>query len=45
MGKLDAYLNLDRLAREGLRFDKAYTPCPLCTPARGLPHDRTAAKR
>ena len=27
--------NLDRLAREGVRFDRAYTPCPLCTPARG----------
>jgi uncharacterized sulfatase len=27
--------NLDRLAAEGIRFDNAYTACPLCTPARG----------
>jgi arylsulfatase A-like enzyme len=27
--------NLDRLAADGIRFDKAYTACPLCTPARG----------
>ncbi len=26
--------NLDRLASEGLRFERAYTTCPLCTPAR-----------
>jgi len=26
--------NLDRLASEGIRFDRAYTACPLCTPAR-----------
>lgn len=26
--------NLDRLAREGIRFERAYTACPLCTPAR-----------
>ncbi len=26
--------NLDRLFREGVRFDAAYTPVPLCTPAR-----------
>lgn len=26
--------NLDRLARDGVRFDRAYTTCPLCTPAR-----------
>lgn len=25
---------LDRLCEEGVRFDAAYTPCPLCTPAR-----------
>ena len=26
--------NLDRLAAEGTVFDNAYTPCPLCVPAR-----------
>src|SRR4029078_10327477 len=26
--------NLDRLAREGARFDRAYTSTPSCTPAR-----------
>lgn len=26
--------NLDRLCREGTRFDEAYTACPLCVPAR-----------
>jgi len=26
--------NLDRLAREGVRFSKAYTHCPVCGPAR-----------
>lgn len=26
--------NLDKLVEEGIRFDAAYTPCPLCTPAR-----------
>jgi len=24
----------ERLAAEGVRFDRAYSPCPLCTPAR-----------
>ena len=27
--------NLDRFAADGVRFDRAYTACPLCTPARG----------
>jgi uncharacterized sulfatase len=27
--------NLDRLAATGIRFERAYTTCPLCTPARG----------
>ena len=26
--------NFDRLSAEGTRFDQAYTPCPLCVPAR-----------
>ncbi len=26
--------NLDRLGGEGIRFERAYTACPLCTPAR-----------
>ncbi len=26
--------NLDRLAAEGLTFDAAYSPCPVCAPAR-----------
>lgn len=26
--------NLDRLVREGTRFDAAYSPCPVCVPAR-----------
>jgi len=26
--------HLDRLVREGVRFDAAYSPCPLCVPAR-----------
>jgi choline-sulfatase len=26
--------NLDRLAEGGVRFDAAYSPCPLCAPAR-----------
>ena len=26
--------NLDAIAREGVIFDNAYTPCPLCVPAR-----------
>ena len=27
--------NLDRLARQGIRFERAYTASPVCTPARG----------
>lgn len=27
--------HLDRLAREGMRFDRAYANCPVCTPSRG----------
>lgn len=30
--------NIDRLTREGVTFDRAYTTCPLCTPARGSIH-------
>lgn len=26
--------NIDALAEEGVRFDAAYTPCPVCSPAR-----------
>ena len=28
--------NLDRLAEQGIRFDKAYTTQPLCQPANGI---------
>ncbi len=28
--------NLDRLAREGIVFDRSYTPCALCCPARAM---------
>ena len=37
--------NIDRLAAEGVRFENAYTSCPVCTPARAsimtgmLPHN------
>ena len=37
--------NLDRFGSEGIRFERAYTACPLCTPARRtmltglLPHN------
>lgn len=37
--------HIDALAQSGVRFNKAYTPCPLCMPARAsfwsgtLPHD------
>jgi choline-sulfatase len=27
--------HVDRLAREGVRFDRAFTVWPVCTPARG----------
>jgi len=27
--------NIDRLAADGLRFETAYTTCPVCSPARG----------
>ena len=26
--------NIDRIAQQGIRFDKAYTVCPICMPAR-----------
>jgi arylsulfatase A-like enzyme len=26
--------NIDRLAREGVRFETVYTPCPVCSPTR-----------
>ncbi len=26
--------NMDKLVSEGVRFDSAYTPCPICAPAR-----------
>ena len=28
--------NLDRLAAEGMRFEHALSPCPVCTPYRGM---------
>ena len=27
--------NMDRLAAEGVSFDRAYANCPICTPSRG----------
>ena len=30
--------NLDRLCREGVAFTSAYTPCPVCVPARACMH-------
>lgn len=33
---LDITPNLDRLAREGVRFDNAFTPQPVCGPCRAL---------
>jgi arylsulfatase len=30
--------HMDRLAAEGARFTSAYTPCPVCVPARGCLH-------
>ncbi|MEG0305090.1 MAG: sulfatase-like hydrolase/transferase [Oscillospiraceae bacterium] len=27
-------VNIDALAEDGIRFDNAYTPCPVCAPAR-----------
>lgn len=27
--------NMDRLAKEGISFDRAYANCPICTPSRG----------
>ncbi|MDA0578603.1 MAG: sulfatase-like hydrolase/transferase [Verrucomicrobia bacterium] len=45
-GRKDSHApNIDRLARRGVTFANAYTPCPLCMPARAamwtsrLPHD------
>jgi choline-sulfatase len=32
--RLNPTPNLDRLAGEGVRFDAAYTTCPVCSPAR-----------
>ena len=28
--------NINRLAREGMLFNRSYTPCPLCCPARAM---------
>ncbi|MHC4718144.1 MAG: sulfatase-like hydrolase/transferase, partial [Planctomycetota bacterium] len=28
--------NLNRLAEGGMRFERSYTPCPLCCPARAM---------
>ena len=34
-GSPDVHMpNLGRLAREGMRFDRAYTPAPICAPSR-----------
>ena len=37
--------NLDRLASQGTRFDRAYINCPMCTPSRqSLDHRQAAAR-
>ena len=33
--------NIDRLAQTGIKFENAYTTCPLCTPARAGLMDMT----
>ena len=33
---LDITPNLDRLAREGVKFDNAFSPQPVCGPCRAL---------
>lgn len=43
--------SIDRIAAEGVFFEKAYTPCPICVPARAsittgnYPHRATGTKR
>ena len=42
-GDLHETPNIDRLARQGVRFTDAYAASPVCSPDAGLDHDRQVA--